>query len=377
MLGGFLVVLSYVIYFGWVERDMTDFRVDYKAGERIVRGETLYRVVDGHLQYKYAPISALVYAALALLPLATAEVIWHYLQLVGLFAAFWISYKCLPSVEKGKWFVIGFGFLILAKFTGREIQLGQVNILIILILTLMLAALNARQETAAGVLWGVSLFFKPYALAFLPYFILKKWFKPIAAGAAVVAIGLFIPAFYFGFHGNLLVLQEWVGTLSQSTPGLLAVADNASLYAFLWKLFAGNNKLLFDMAFIFLFAAIGGAFLGMMAVGKKRALEKPETLELGFLFICIPLFSPLGWYYNYLYSIPAVVLLLNYVKKFPPAWKYALVANFIVIGGTLREIMGKTLFRFYNHNSLMAVNYLLVLVFLFYLRLRETSKTQF
>ncbi|GAI44037.1 unnamed protein product, partial [marine sediment metagenome] len=30
--------------------------------------------------------------------------------------------------------------------------------------------------------------------------------------------------------------------------------------------------------------------------------EEAEILEYSFLFVLIPLFSPLAWYYNYLYS---------------------------------------------------------------------------
>jgi hypothetical protein len=368
-----IIAVFYGIYLGWVKKDMSDFGVCYRAGQRIVWGETLYRTVDGHLQYKYAPVSAFFYSAFALLPYEVAKVIWYYLELFCLFAGFWISYRCLPSREKGKWFVIGLGLLILAKYTGREIELGQVNIFIIFILVLMLAAWIEKKEIAAGVLWGISVFFKPYALVFLPYFILKKRLKIVASGVAVLAVGLIMPALIFGWNGNLVVLREWMATLSQSTPVLMAVSDNASLYAFLWKLLGGQGKIWVEILFGTAFAVLGAAFLWMMRLGKKNSLERQETLEVAFLFTLIPLFSPLGWYYNYLYALPAVVLLLNYIGRFPPALKYILAGNFIIIGASLREILGKTLFRFYNRKSLMVINALIILGGLAYVRLKKQA----
>ncbi len=367
------LALLHGIYLGWVKKDMSDFGVCYRAGQRILWGETLYRTVDGHLQYKYTPASALFYSAFASLPYEAAKIIWYYLELVCLFAGFWISYRCLPSWEKGKGFVIGLGFLILAKYTGREIQLGQVNIFIIFILVLMLAAWLKKREFTSGVLWGISIFFKPYALVFLPYFLLKRRFKIVASGVAFLAIGLIVPALIFGWEGNLAVLREWVGTLSQSTPVLVAVSDNASLYAFLWKLLEGHHRVWVEILFGTVFAVLGAAFLWMMGQGKKGSLERPETLEVAFLFTLIPLFSPLGWYYNYLYALPAVVLLLNYIGLFPPALKFILAGNFIIIGASLREILGKTLFRFYNGKSLIVINALIILGGLAYARLKKRA----
>ena len=177
-LGGILLIsLFTVAYLVRIQKDMSDFGVCYKNGQRIVRGETLYRVSDGHLQFKYAPVSALMYAPLGLLPYETAKVIWYVLELCLLFAVFWVSYKLLPSRLKGPWFVLGLSFLALLKFIGREIELGQVNILIIFVLTMMLATLVKKKDVPAGVLWGISLFIKPYALVFLPYFIFKKRFN--------------------------------------------------------------------------------------------------------------------------------------------------------------------------------------------------------
>ena len=373
-LGGILLISLFTLaYLVHIQKDMSDFGVCYKNGQRIIRGETLYRVSDGHLQFKYAPVSALIYAPLALLPYETAKVIWYVLELCLLFALFWVSYKLLPSRLKGPWFILGLSFLALLKFIGREIELGQVNILIIFVLIMMLRTVVKKKDVPAGILWGISLFVKPYALIFLPYFILKKRFKLIATGLIVLIVGLALPVLPFGFKGNLLVLKEWAFTLSRSTPGQIAAGDTASLYAFLWKILPGHPDFWTMFLWLVIGSAVGVVFLWMMGEGRKRDLNMPEILEAAFLMILIPFFSPLGWNYNYLYSVLAVVLILNYWPKFPHVWKYVLAVDLILIGATLQEVLGKTLFRFYTYNSLIVINFLIVLAALAYIRAKELA----
>jgi hypothetical protein len=368
-----LLVFFLLVYVFWIRKDMSDFGVCYQGGKRILEGETLYRVSDGHLQYKYSPPSAVFFSLLALLTYETAKFIWYLSELVFLYLSLILSYKILPSRLKKKGTIIVFSLLILAKFHAREIELGQVNIHIILVLTLMLLAVLNHKDILAGLWWGLSLFFKPYALVFLPYFLLKRRFRLVAAGIVVVILGLFSPMVFYGFKGNIIVLREWLASLSRSTSPLLGTFDNASLHSFFLNILPDQKA---DFALVFIICVsclIGLSFLGMMFLGKKRGLKKPEALEFAFLFILIPLLSPLGWYYNYLYSILAIILLLNYMEKFPAYLKYGLIINFIIIGASLKEILGKVAFDFYTQNSLLVINYLIVLFYLFYMRVRKYS----
>ena len=367
----FLCLLLIIIYIFWVKKDMSDFGVCYQAGKRIMMGETLYRAADGHLQYKYSPCSAVFFSLFSLLPQEAAKLIWYALELILLGIVYVVSYGLLPHKLKPKGWVIGLSFLVLLKFTAREIELGQINILIIFLLLMVLVALLKKKDTGSGVLWGVSLLFKPYALVFLPYFLLKKRIRVILFGMSTVLVGLLLPSLFYGMRGNIVVLGEWRQSLSLSTSPLLSVYDNASLHAFFLNIVPSENR---DLAWVFILGLAvltGAAFLWLMGKGKKAGLQKPEVLEFSYLCILIPLLSPLGWYYNYLYSLLAVVVLLNDFESFPSLGKFFLVMNFIVIGASLREILGKEAFRFYTGYSLVALNHLIILFFLFYLRLRQ------
>lgn len=368
----FALIVFLAVYQFYVKKDMSDFGVCYRGGQRIVRGETLYRTTDGHLQYKYSPASAVFFSFFTLFPYELAKLIWYFLELIFLFLVLFLCYDFLPRKEKPKAFVIVFSFMVLAKFIGREIELGQVNIFILFLLLMMARAALERKDIQAGLFFGFSLFFKPYALVFLPYFLLKKRFKLTASALSVLALGFLLPVIFYGLKKNIIVLKEWQKTLSQSTPSLLGRYDNASLYAFFLKNLSGPKGP--TAAFIISFAVlICFSFLWMMVLAKRKKLEKPEVLELSFLFILIPLFSPLAWHYNYLYSALAVAFLLNSIGKIPLSHRIILIANFFAIGASLREILEKQAFRFYTQHALVVVSYLIILVYLFYSRAKSRS----
>ena len=366
-----LVVLSFLLPYQYhVKKDMTDFGVCYQGGERIVKGEVLYQTSDGHLQYKYSPVSAVFFSVLTLFPYDVAKLLWYFLELYLLFLSLALSYDILPAQYKKKGCVVAFSFFILLKFIGREIELGQVNILMYFLLLMMIKALLEKKDVQGGLLWGFSIFFKPYALVFLPYFFLRKRLKLLASGMATLVIGFLLPVFFYGLEKAIFVLKEWQRTLSLSTRPLIVQYDNASVYAFFLKnLPANKEKLAWGLSFSLIFAA-GLFLLGIIFKGKKKGLSKPEVLECSYLLVLIPFLSPMGWYYNYLYSILAVVFLVNLIDRFPAALKYILIADFVFIGASLSEVLGKKGYHFYTQHALVFVGYLIILFYLVYSRFK-------
>jgi len=368
------IILLAAVYEFWVRNDMSDFGMSYRAGERIRSGETLYRDSDGHLKYYYSPTSALFFAGFSLIPNEWAKLLWYILQFLCLAGVFSLSFRILPGPEKKTLPICFWTFLIMLKFLGREVELGQLNLFILFSLTLMPYFLIEQRNVAAGLAWAPSMFFKPYALVFLPYFLIKKKFTAAALGLSVFLAGLFLPALFYGFRGNLIVLKEWKSNLLYSTSHLLSAYDNASLYGFLSKAFpAGWAKAVLPVL-ILGFLLLAFALLWMIHKGRTNGeVQRPEVLESSFLFIMIPFFSPLGWNYNYLYSFLAVMMIVSAFKKFPLSLKIILIINFVMISTSLVELWGRTVFHFYTQYSLVVINFLVVVFGLFYLRLKKIS----
>ncbi|MCX6565444.1 MAG: glycosyltransferase family 87 protein [Candidatus Aminicenantes bacterium] len=368
--GLLLILAAAAVYLLGIRHDMTDFGVCYRAGDRILSAETLYRETDEHLQFKYAPAAALFYAPFSALPWEAAKVAW-FIVMTGCLAGIlrilsrWAAGRGMTARWPLVWTVA-----VMAKCLGREFELGQVNILILLLLVLMLRETMAGREATAGLFWGLSLLFKPYGLIFVPYLILKKRGKVLGFGAAALLAGLLIPVVVYGWRGNMTVLVEWVRTLFASTPGLLLVGDNASLYAFIAKIFGlSDSGAMIGGGFIA--AALGVLLLLMILQRKKEKIAGTEYAEVSVLMMLIPMLSPLGWNYNYLYGLPAVLILMTILPRFGRIERAVVIVNFILIGGTLREILGKAAFRFYTWHALVVPGFLVIFGMIFLARRRR------
>src|SRR6185369_3087491 len=115
------------------------------------------------------------------------------------------------------------------------------------------------------------------------------------------------PAIFYGFNGNIRVLQEWAATLSQSTPALLTNADNVSVLAFFAK-WLGNSI----GARIAGFAVVALLALLMLLVIRRGSQARNRwVLECALLLTLIPLISPLGWDYTFVTSLLCVALVIN------------------------------------------------------------------
>lgn len=365
-----LVAVGAAVYLFGIRTDMSDFGVCFQAGGRVLARETLYRSLDGHLQFKYAPAAALVYAPFSLLPWEAAKAVWFLIMAACLAGI--LKILSLWAVECGVragWPLI-WTVVVMAKCLGREFQLGQVNVLILLLLAVAARDAAAGRKGRAGLLWGLSLLFKPYGLIFLPYLVIKKNGRTLAGGAGSLLAGLLIPAVVYGFAGNLAVIGEWARTLSASTPGLLRVGDNASLFAFFAKTFNLSDKTAMIAGGISALI-LGFLLLIMILRGTREKMAGAWFAETSCLMMFIPMFSPLGWNYNYLYGLPAVFALLVAWPGFKAGEKAALTADFVFIGGTLRETLGKTAFRFYTRQAWVVPGFLFAFALLFIGRRRR------
>jgi alpha-1,2-mannosyltransferase len=358
-----------------IQGGMADFEVNYRAGHRLRLGETLYRTADSHWQFKYSPFSAMIYLPLSALPLPAAKAAWFLLVGIAVAAVIVLGRKLAISagMEKPGPAVV-LAALILAKFFLREIQLGQINALIAALLMGMALLLVRDDEaplsprrTGAGILWGLATALKPYALIFLPYLVLKRKWRALAWGGAVLAAALAVPSLFYGIRGNAAVLGEWISSLSRSTPGLLVSQDNVSLLAFLMKWMHGSPAatLIYGAGVALL------AVLTLLFLRGGRDLPRAAVAESALLLVFIPLISPLGWDYTFLSAFAAVVLVTNRMSVFPKAVRFLLAANFLVIALALYDVLGRRLYAAFMARSVPTLDFLLVVGALFYLRAKK------
>ncbi len=371
----FLAALSLgLVFLLRVKDEMVDFEVNYTAAARLRLGETLYRSEDGHYQFKYLPFSAFLYLPLSFLPLDVAKGMWFGIVLVCSVFIFLLSFRLLPGDKKKTTWMAIIAPLVLARYFLREIQLGQINALITLLLLLTIWMLcrqseGSSREIGAGLLAGLATALKPYAMVFMPYFVLRKKWSSLISSLLALLLGLAAPSLFYGLPGNWLVLREWVSSLASSTPALFSTQDNVSLMGCLVK-WTSRPGLSFVFYGVIL---VGLSTLCLYLVARGKTVSEPVVLEGFLLLTLIPLLSPLGWDYTFLSATPAIILILYFFDRFSRIWRYFLALDLAIIGMTLYDVMGRTAYALFMSSSVITICFLVIVGYISFLRIKSLA----
>lgn len=363
----FLVAaLLAVAVFPWKFSDkMRDFEVYSQAASRAVHAEPLYRPDDGHYQFKYFPAFALLMTPFAALSLTAAKLAWLVISALLLVWLVDASRALLPSPRGPTWWVVGVTLVVLGKFYGHELVLGQSNILLAALVVVGALRASLAGRPALGGFWvGLAVLVKPYALIFLPYFLALRAWRAAAALTAVVCAGLALPVLTYGVAGTVSLTLAWWSTVTTTTAPTLASQDNVSIAGMYAKWFSdGPFSPGATLVTIGLLAVIVPV---TWAVG--RTVAAPAYLDFGVLLTLIPLLSPQGWDYVLLLATPAVMMLADRLGALPRAWAIPTAVALAGAGLSLYDVMGRTAYAWFMSLSLVTVCFLMMLATLVRIR---------
>jgi hypothetical protein len=364
-----LIIVSGILYQSKIHRQMVDFGVYRTAAVRARAAESLYRSEDGHYQFKYLPAFAIAMMPFAMLQNDTAKAIWFAISVALL--AYYVCWSVdgLPSRQRSRWALIGWTVILMAKFYGHELTLGQTNVLFGSMLVAALLAVQVRRPMLSGALIGAAVFVKPYALVLLPWIGFTYGAAAAGAGLAVIAAGLILPAALYGWSGNIDLLVAWLHTVTESTAPNLLSNDNISLAA-MWAKWVGPGTLASRLA-----ALSGIVALGLAAAVwlRRRRVDKPDYLEIALLMLLIPLLSPQGWDYVLLLSTPAVICLLDRWPKMGRGWRIFTGVSLALMCFTIFDLMGRVLYGRLMAMSIISVAALGLAVAMAHLRWKAVA----
>ena len=364
-----LAVLAIVIFNTRVSHEMVDFGVYRQAATRSLHAEPLYRADDGHYQFKYLPAFALVMAPFAAMDAETAKMVWFALSF-GLLAIFlrW-SIAALPARRLSERALMWLAIVLMAKFYAHELLLGQSNLLLGALLVAALLAIQIEQPMLGGVLTGLAIFVKPYAIVFLPWLAITQGVVPVLLSLAVLAVGLIAPVVLYGWSGNLDLLNGWYRTVTDSTAPNLLGADNISLAA-MWAKWLGPGRVAAALA-----AVSGAGALGLVVIAWRRRADivEPEYLEFALLMLLVPLLSPQGWDYVLLLSTPAVLCVVDRWREISAGWRALMAAALVLMCLTIFDLMGRALYARFMALSIVTVCALTIAAGLVHFRWRKLA----
>ena len=345
------MAIAAALYGSRIRQEMADFEVYRTAGRRALEAEALYRPSDEHYQFKYLPAFALAMAPFAIVDPEAAKAIWFALS-AGLLTAFlrW-SVRGLPERRRSERVLLWLTALLMLKFYAHELMLGQTNILLGSLMVGALLATQIDEPRVAGVLIGLAAFVKPYALLLLPWLVFSAGATAALACFIVLVAGLVLPAFVYGWTGNVELLVAWFRTVTGSTAGNLLGADNVSLAA-MWAKWLGVGTTATALATI-----TTGGLLGLVATVwvRRQNVDNPDYLECALIMLLVPLLSPQGWDYLLLLGTPAVVCLLDRWSEVTQRWRVATAVSLGLMGLTIFDLMGRALYTQFMALSIVSL----------------------
>ena len=364
-----LIALGVVVYTARIRHEMIDFITWRRAAVRALHTEPLYRPEDGHYVFKYLPMFALVMAPFGALSRDVGKMIWFAISVGLLVVLLRWSVVALPHRRLPQLTLVWITVILMAKFYMHELLLGQTNLLLGALLVGALLAVQQDRPVLAGAVVGAAVFVKPYTLILVPWLLVTKGWRATAMAASLVTAGLLLPAVVYGWSGNLDLLRGWLRTVADSTMPNLLGNDNVSIAA-MWAKWLGPGSWATVLTWVTV-VSIGA--LVIAAWRWRREVAAPEYLECALLMLLIPLVSPQGWDYVLLLATPAVVCSVDRWREFPGLWRWGLGLALALMGLTIFDIMGRTLYSRFMALSVISVCALTVAGALVHARCRRLA----
>ncbi len=317
-----IAVGIYVVALGIaaVLRVQGDFNVYYRAGARVLHGESIYRL-DESSHFLYAPIIAIVFAPFAALPLRAAQFAWFLISGVSLIALIPGSARMLFGRERQLTpALILIPVILCARFIDNNIEHGQIN-LPTLALTVWAIVLGEEDRAmASGAMLAAAILIKPFAgLAALFLLLEGKW-RSIFVSIACGLILILAPMLVFGPRGALDQTVAYLQVVSSMTDRYTTMLTNQSATSAIARLMsigaragapASHASLYIGTGIeLALVAAVVIWFFRMPDSGGQDM--RPHRFQLAALFCIMPSLVPISWK-SYYVALLVPYMLLTFV----------------------------------------------------------------
>ncbi|AKQ69804.1 putative integral membrane protein [Myxococcus hansupus] len=158
-----LVLAVAAVAVGQHPRRGVDFRVYLMAAERFLEGTDIYRLSDGTMPFKYAPITAPLFLPFTLLPARAAVALWNLCSIAALVLVARLTTRALPGKGEATpwtWAPVLTTLALLPAFT-YELFYGQVDAVILLLILLSTRGAERGQVWRPGVAFAIAFLLKP------------------------------------------------------------------------------------------------------------------------------------------------------------------------------------------------------------------------
>ena len=291
-----------------LQTNLIDFRVYYGAAQDLLRGANPYQqLYSENIPFNYPPSALLFLFPFAITSLKMAQIVWLALSFLSLFATGWIFFKLyLPKREW--WLKLLLMAVLFQNFpTKFTLVMGQVNLLVLFLISASFFFYLKKKETPSGLLLGLAAALKISPILLTIFFLARRKFRIVA-----IALITFIVS-------NLIFLFLSPDTLfsyfKTVLPNLLQAANQGYYYdqSFLSLMarLGGTGEI---WQILNLFFLVGGTGLLLVKFGRL----KDSFSELRFFSLSLSLIvmtNAFAWQHHLVFLFPAFLCATFYLLK--------------------------------------------------------------
>jgi hypothetical protein len=359
---------------------LNDFKVYYLAAKALLEGKQVYGTPFGldTGYYKYSPFILLLFTPFCLISFYAASVIQFTLITFSTIASMLII-QCImsnfvfESQHPRQNRLLSLGIFSIVGHLFRELHMGNVNMIVVLLLSAGLLFTLKNKYILSGVCIGVAIMIKPYfLLLMLPLFLHKKT-KAMLSVALTLIFSVAISLLILGFSKGISLHESWITSMIHHNSYITSNQNIQSLITYYTNLSVSGAFQYYVMLAIVI-AYIGFFFYNCHLAKKSPWTEKME--RTGFItgyfvmFAIIPNIL-LTDTEHFIFSLPLIIFLLNYLSL---SKNYFVISAFVILiflfACNSPDIVGSALFNKFDRMGLIGISNLLFIGASVYLALK-------
>jgi hypothetical protein len=347
---------------------LNDFRVYYDAADAFLSGGQVYGKSFGLDTgfYKYSPFALLFFVPFTLLPYSAAAVC-HF---IFVSAAAVMAIRAVQKMAGHFWgdnlqkqLSTTLAFLAVINHLVRELHLGNVNMILVLVLSASMLMLLRKKDAACGLLLAIAILFKPYLGIFGFPMLLHGRLRAIVSCVASVTICCALVDLFAGVTRGMLLHHEWITAMaahdgylaSNHTVGALLGLDAISIPG------GSAGHLLLAVVIIVY------AFLHYQFSLRKGKLSEYDMLVASFaLLALIPNILTTDTE-HFLFSLPLIVLMINRLISIKNIYATLIFVVLVVLYGfNSSDLLGRQFSEAVEANGVLGLANLAIVGFSLY-----------
>jgi len=385
---GWIMALFFLVFFLLQIKnnrfEMNDFKVYYLGMQHFIKGDAIYGIPFG-LQsgfYKYSPSALIPFAVFYYMPFILAAISYYFLLASAAIVLMYKVFKLLQHVynytSEKQSAILYISTLILLNHFYRELHLGNLNLLLLLLYIVSLERMMSNHQFSAGIFMGIGLLFKLHFIVLLPVLLLFRKFKTSFSMLITFIMGLLLPAFFLGFEANKVLLKAWLETMKTHNSTISSSAD--TVYEWINKILSITGLQQYGILYTAVILLVIAAFFLWFIYKNKQTIPIRSDLQrftLVYLLVIavIPNITVTDSE-HFLFSLPIVMLSLFmlFSEKSLTIWaKSIIIIAFVFYGGNWHDLWGHTISVFFTQNGFLGLGNMMLIGFVVYKTISTTS----